>query len=91
MQEDQPWRDSMRPVRLGPFDARLLLFVVPATFFPSWWTAGAVILAWLAFRGVEARGYRPPAAVRAARRALAGERRALHRRRMRKALDYGRS
>ena len=88
--EDYAWRDSMRPVRLGPFDARLLLFAVVAVFVPSWWTGGAVLLAWLAFRAAEARGYRPPAAVRAMRAAMAGKRRALHRRRMRRFMDYGR-
>ena len=91
MEEELQWRDSMRPVRLGPFDARLLLFVLPVTFFPSWWTAGAVLLAWLSFRAVEARGYRPAAALRAVRRTFAGERCALYRRRLRGAVDYGRS
>ncbi len=88
--EGWAWRDSMRPVRLGPFDARLLPLAVAAVFVPGWWTGGAVLLAWLAFRAAEARGYRPPAAVRAMRAALAGKRRALHRRRMRRFLDYGR-
>ncbi len=84
------WRDSMRPVRLGPFDARLLAFALPAAFFLRWWTVSIVVLAWLAFRAVEARGYRPPAAVRALRAVMAGGRRAVHRRRLRRALDYGR-
>lgn len=84
------WRDSMRPVRLGPFDARLLAFALPAAFFLRWWTVLTVFLAWLAFRAVEVRGYRPPAAVRALRAATAGPRRAMHRRRLRRAHDYGR-
>ena len=90
-EEDRSWRDAMRPVRLGPFDARLLAFALPAAFFPRLWTLAAVLLAWLAFRAVEARGYRPPAAVRAVRAAMAGKRRAVQRRRLRRALDYGRS
>lgn len=88
--EERSWRDAMRPVRLGPFDARLLAFALPAAFFPGWWTISAAVLAWLAFRAAEARGYRVPAAVRALRAAMAGGRRAVHRRRLRRALDYGR-
>ena len=87
---DRGWRDSMRPVRLGPFDARLLAFALPAAFFLRWWTVSLVVLAWFAFRAAEARGYRAPAAVRALRAAAAGGRRAVHCRRMRRALDYGR-
>lgn len=90
MEEDRSWRDGMRPVRLGPFDARLLAFALPAAFFPRLWTLAAVLLAWAAFRAVEARGYRPPAAIRAIRAAMAGERRAVQRKRLRTALDYGR-
>jgi len=88
--EDRSWRDGMRPVRLGPFDARLLAFALPAAFYPRLWTLAAVLLAWAAFRAVEARGYRPPAAIRAIRAAMAGGRRAVQRKRLRRALDYGR-
>ena len=73
-----PWRDTMRPVRIYVFDARLLLLAVPWMFFPSWWTSAAVILAALACRAAEARGYRFRAAVRALRALSARRRRALH-------------
>ena len=78
----------MRPVRLGPFDARLLALALPAAFVPRWWSLAAVFLAWLAFRAAEARGCRPPAALRALRASMAGRRRARYR--LRQALDHGR-
>ncbi len=85
-----PWRDTMRPVRLYVFDARLLLLAVPWLFFPSWWTSAAVILAALACRAAEARGYRFRAAVRALRALSAGRRRALHAARYGRFRDFGR-
>ena len=62
-----PWRDSMRPVRFYPIDARLLVLVVLWLFLPSWWTTAAVVLAVAALRVAEARGYRLHAALRAVR------------------------
>ena len=83
------WRDSMRPVRIYAFDARLLLLAAPWLFLPEWWTTAAVVLAALACRAAEARGYRFRAAVRALRALSAGRRRALHAGRLRRFTDFG--
>ena len=83
------WRDSMRPVRIYVFDARLLILAVPWLFLPTWWTTAAVVAAMLACRAAEARGYRLRAAVRALRALSAGRRRALHGARLRRFTDFG--
>ena len=84
-----PWRDTMRPVRIYAFDARLLILAVPWLFLPTWWTTAAVVAAMLACRAAEARGYRFGAALRALRARAAGRRRALHAGRLRRFTDFG--
>ena len=84
-----PWRDTMRPVRFYFMDARLLALLVLWLFVPAWWTTAAVVLAVVALRVAEARGYRLQAALRAVRARSAGERPALHARRVRHFVDFG--
>ena len=83
------WRDTMRPVRFYLIDARLLLLLVLWLFVPTWWSTAAVMLALVALRVAEARGYRLHAALRALRARSAGRRRALHARRVRHFVDFG--
>ena len=83
------WRDTMRPVRFYFMDARLLTLLVLWLFVPAWWTTAAVVLAVAALRVAEARGYRLHAALRAVRARSAGERSALHARRVRRFVDFG--
>ena len=84
-----PWRDTMRPVRFYLIDARLLVLLVLWLFVPAWWTTAAVVLAVAALRVAEARGYRLRAALTAMRARSAGERHALHARRVRRFVDFG--
>ena len=84
-----PWRDTMRPVRFYFVDARLLVLLTVWLFVPAWWTTAAVVVAVAALRVAEARGYRLHAALRAVRALSAGERPALHARRVRRFVDFG--
>ena len=79
----------MRPVRFYFMDARLLTLLVLWLFVPAWWTTAAVVVAVAALRVAEARGYRLHAAIRAVRARSAGERPALHARRVRRFVDFG--
>ena len=72
------WRDSARPVRLGMFDARLVVLVFAWLFWPTWVTTGLLVAVFVAFRVAEARGYRLRAAMRRMRAATCGRRRALY-------------
>ena len=54
----------MRPVRAFGFDARLLFLFAPWLFFPGWWTTATLLLAIVALRIAEARGYRLGTALR---------------------------
>ena len=83
------WRDTMRPVRFYVFDARLLILLTPWLFLPSWWTTAVVLVAVLACRAAEARGYRFRAALGGLRAVSAGRRRALHAGRLRRFVDFG--
>ncbi len=83
------WRDSMRPVKLAVFDARIFTcffvwFLVPAkaVFF-------AVVIAVLFLIGASRKGYTPEAARRAIRCVLAGRRYACFHSRYRRRVDYG--
>ncbi len=87
--EAAPWRDTMRPVRLGAFDARLLALLALWIFWPAWWTTLAVVASAAALRIAEARGYRLAAALRALRARSAGRRPALHAARARRLVDFG--
>ena len=89
MDRNVPWRDTMRPVRVYGFDARLLLLAAVWLFFPTWWTTALLAAAFLALRIAEGRGYRLPAAIRAVRAAAAGHRRALFAHRERRFVDFG--
>lgn len=89
MERDIAWRDTMRPVRVYGFDARLLLLAAIWLFFPTWWTTALLAAAFLALRIAESRGYRLPAAIRAVRAAAAGRRRALYASRERRFVDFG--
>ena len=83
------WRDSARRPRLWGVDARLPAALAVWVLWPNRWSFLAALLA-IAFLAVaEWRGYRPGAALRAIRRRLAGEPRALDWRRCRRAVDYG--
>ena len=89
--QDRPlqWRDSARRPRLWGVDARLPAALAVWVLWPNRWSFLAALLA-IAFLAVaEWRGYRPGAALRAIRRRLAGEPRALDWRRCRRAVDYG--
>ena len=79
----------MRPVRFYVMDARLLTLLVLWLFVPAWWTTAAVVVAVAALRVAEARGYRLHAALRVVRAHSAGERPALHARRVRRFVDFG--
>ena len=83
------WRDTMRPVRFYVIDARLLVLLTVWLFVPAWWSTAAAVLAVAALRVAEARGYRLHAALRAVRARMAGRRRALHARRVRRFVDFG--
>ena len=84
-----PWRDTMRPVRFYVIDARLLVLLTVWLFVPAWWTTAAVLIAAIALRVAEARGYRLRAAFRAVRALSAGGRPALHAGRARRFVDFG--
>ena len=84
---DVVWRDSARPVRIGPFDARLAVLVFFLLLKPGLLTLGLLLGASVAFRVAEARGYRLRAALRRVRALLAGRRRALHLERYRRFTD----
>ena len=84
-----PWRDTMRPVRFYVIDARLLVLLTVWLFVPAWWTTSAVLIAAVALRVAEARGYRLQAAFRAVRALSAGGRPALHAGRARRFVDFG--
>lgn len=81
------WRDSARPVRIGPFDARLAVLVFFVLLKPGLVTLVLLLSAWLGFRVAEARGYRLGAAIRRIRAMSAGRRRALHLERYRRSAD----
>ena len=83
------WRDTMRPVRIYAFDARLLCLLALWVFWPSWWSTAALAGAVIGLRIAEARGYRLPAALRALRARSAGSRPALHASRERRFVDFG--
>ena len=72
------WRDSARPVRLGPFDVRLALLFFAWMFVPTLETTGLLVAVFIAFRVAEAWGYRLRPAVRRLRAASCGRRRALY-------------
>ena len=81
------WRDSARPVRLAGFDARLVVLAFAWLFWPNLATTALLLLAFVAFRVAEARGYRLRAAVRRVRAASCRGRRALHLDRYRRFAD----
>ncbi len=83
------WRDTMRPVRIYAFDARLLLLLGFWVLWPAWSTTALLVGAIVGLRIAEARGYRLSAAVRAIRSWSAGSRPALYASRERRFVDFG--
>ena len=71
-EQEVVWRDSARPVRVLGLDARLLAIGLVWVLWPSWLTTALVLVAFMAFRIAEARGYRVQAAVRGLRAWTAG-------------------
>ena len=83
------WRDTMRPVRIYGFDARLLAAAGLWVLWPAWWTTALLVCGVIGLRIAEARGYRLPAAVRAVRAWLARGRAAQYAYRQRRFVDFG--
>ena len=89
MERELRWRDTMRPVRIYGFDARLLALLALWVLWPAWWTTGVLMAAVLGLRFAEVRGYRLTAALRALRARAAGSRPALYAERERRFVDFG--
>ena len=83
------WRDSMRSPKLYFLDLRLFVLLLAWVFWPRLWTFVPVVTAIIFLTVVSYKGYRPGAAVRAVRRRLTGEARALSPRRYRRIVDFG--
>ena len=83
------WRDTMRPVRIYGFDARVLAVAGLWVLWPGWWTSALLVAGVIGFRIAEIRGYRLPAAVRAVRAWSARGRPALYGSRSRHFVDFG--
>lgn len=66
------WRETMQTARIGPFDARLVIFLAALLLFPSVLTAVLLAVALVAFWGLERAGLRFQAAVLGFRAMLAG-------------------
>lgn len=58
------WRESGRSVRVGPFDGRLMVFIIIWIFFPSWFLFYLAVTAIVFFYGLEYFGYTLPNAWR---------------------------
>ena len=89
MEGEVRWRDTMRPVRIYGFDARVLAVLAFWVLWPTWWSSVGLAAAVICFRIAELRGYRLPAAVRALRTRAAGKRPALFGSRSRSFVDFG--
>ena len=66
------WRDSMLVVRLGIFDARVLVTSVVWLAHMRWWTFYVAVAGALVFSALEWLGLSLPALVRTLRRLVAG-------------------
>ena len=83
------WRDSMRSPKLYFLDLRLFVLLLAWVFWPRLWTFVPVLAVMIFLTVVSYKGYRPGAAVRAVRRRLTGDARALSPRRYRRIVDFG--
>ena len=66
------WRDTMLVVRLGPFDARVLITSVLWLGHMRWWTFTVAVVGALVFAALEWLGLSLPALVRTLRRLVVG-------------------
>ena len=66
------WRDTMLAVRLGPFDARVLVTLLLWLGHMRWWTFTVALAGALVFSALEWLGLSLPALVRTLRRLLVG-------------------
>lgn len=69
------WRVTMMPARIGPLDARMVIFVALFLLHMRWWTFTVLIIACSIFLILERRGLTLPSAGRLVRAFLAGSRR----------------
>lgn len=84
------WRNSMRPVRFGPFDSRLAIPYIVLLFHARWSTLFVAVTLTAIFWFMEQRGLTFDAALRAFRSWLLGQKRpgwiSYNRKKM---VDYG--
>lgn len=66
------WRDTMLAVRLGPFDARVLVTLVVWLGHMRWWTFYVAVAGALVFSALGWLGLSLPALVRTLRRLVVG-------------------
>ena len=66
------WRDAMLAVRLGPFDARVLVTSVLWLAHMRWWTFAVALAGAVVFSALEWLGLSLPALVRTLRRFVVG-------------------
>lgn len=69
------WRVTMMPARIGPLDARMVIFVALFLLHMRWWTFTVLFMACIVFFVLERRGLSLPSAGRLLRAFLAGARR----------------
>ncbi len=67
------WRDTMLPVRLGAFDARVLVTSVIWLAHMRWWTFYVALAGALVFSALEWLGLSLPALLRTLRRLIVGQ------------------
>jgi len=73
------WRETGRQVKVGPLDARLMIFVLLLALFPSMFLLGLVVAAILFFYVLEYIGYTMANAIRKMHLLIAGKKRsAIH-------------
>lgn len=66
------WRDSGRPIRLGPVDWRAVLPLLLFFLHIRWWTFYTALVAMGVFAILERYGFTVPVALRTARVAISG-------------------
>lgn len=62
--QNTTWRETGRMVKVGPFDGRLMIFLIVFLLFPSFFLFYTIIVAILFFYGLEYVGYTLPNAIR---------------------------
>ena len=73
--QNTTWRETGRQVRLGPFDGRLMVFVVLFALFPGFKLFILTVFAMLFFYALEYLGYTLPNAYRKISVVIAGRKR----------------